>query len=105
MFCGCARLTQSLRRVGFRAFGIDWGGNKDGNMSRGVTLKIDLRQREGRDRFWALMDDPLSDIQYAHFAPTCGTASRAREIRRAEGLDPNPLRSLRFPNGLPELSG
>eukprot|EP00973_Karenia_brevis_P006559 892588-Karenia_brevis.AAC.1 len=44
-------------------------------------------------------------IRYVHFAPPCGTATRAREIRRAHGPDPKPLRSVDHPNGLPNLSG
>ena len=35
--------------------------------------------------------------------PPCGTSSRARDIRRAHGPDPKPLRSEKFPNGLPSL--
>eukprot|EP00973_Karenia_brevis_P036189 4990862-Karenia_brevis.AAC.1 len=39
------------------------------------------------------------------FDPPCGTASRAREIRRRTGPDPKPLRSETHPDGLPLFSG
>ena len=42
-------------------------------------------------------------LLWIHLAPVCGTASRAREIRRFKG-DPQPLRSSEFPEGLPSLS-
>lgn len=43
-------------------------------------------------------------VQYVHFAPPCGTASAARNIRR-RFIDPKPLRPAEFPEGLPELQG
>ena len=58
----------------------------------------------------ALVDD-LDLIIYVHAAPPCGTCSRAREKRipfrlRKRGIpDPLPLRSLKHPNGLPNLRG
>ena len=48
---------------------------------------------------------------YLHAAPPCGTASRAREkkisakLKRKGIKEPQPLRSLDFPEGLPNLSG
>ncbi|CAK9084694.1 unnamed protein product [Durusdinium trenchii] len=48
------------------------------------------------------MDSPL--LLWMHFAPVCGTASRAREIR-VHWSDPRPLRSNELPRGLPSLSG
>ena len=45
------------------------------------------------------------------FAPPCGTAAAAREIRRKHNrgqecqLDPKPLRSQAFPDGMPGLLG
>ena len=43
------------------------------------------------------------NIKYIHFAPPCGTASRAREMQRTSGPNPMPLRSDEFPDGLPHL--
>ena len=42
---------------------------------------------------------------YVHVAPPCGTASRARFIKRKGRHNPPPLRSDKWPNGLPNLSG
>ena len=41
---------------------------------------------------------------YVHFAPPCGTASRARLIQNSEQNLPPPLRNDRYPNGLPWLT-
>ena len=51
-----------------------------------------------------------NNIAWLHFAPACGTASRAREKRlpKLEGVGvavPQPLRSGQFPRGLPGLKG
>ena len=42
-------------------------------------------------------------LLWIHLAPVCGTASRARDIRRFHN-DPKPLRSEEWPEGLPGLS-
>ncbi len=48
-------------------------------------------------------------LTYFHAAPPCGTCSRARErkiprrLRRRGAPEPVPLRSTRFPDGLPNL--
>ena len=41
---------------------------------------------------------------YVHFAPPCGTASRARFIKRRGRYNPSVLRTDDHPNGLPHLS-
>ena len=41
-------------------------------------------------------------LLWVPLAPVCGTASRARDIRRFDG-DPLPLRSNDYPEGLPDL--
>ena len=49
-----------------------------------------------------LLEHPL--LCYAHFAPPCGTASRARSIPLGPtDHGPRPLRSEAFPAGLPHL--
>lgn len=47
------------------------------------------------------MQSPM--LLWVHLAPVCGTASRARDIRRFDG-DPAPLRSNDYPEGLPDLT-
>ena len=44
-------------------------------------------------------------LLYVHFAPPCGTASKARSIKLGLRREPKPLRSLRHPMGLPNLKG
>ena len=47
-------------------------------------------------------------LVYIHLAPPCGTASAARGIPVPgcpEDMQPTPLRSKEFPNGLPGLAG
>ena len=53
----------------------------------------------------ARLDRELELAELAHFAPNCGTFSRARE-RPIKGVKfpPKPLRSDSFPEGLPGLS-
>ena len=41
---------------------------------------------------------------YVHFAPPCGTASRARLIQNSEQNLPPPLRNDQYPNGVPWLT-
>ena len=41
---------------------------------------------------------------YAHFAPPCGTSSRARLIQKSDQRMPPPLRNDQYPDGLPWLT-
>ena len=96
-----ARLTAALLEAGFEAKGIDYAGNKDVPVAPVVLL--DLTSTDGQHRPAQLVRHPR--LAYVHFAPPCGTASRARE-RRIPGLaggGPAPLRSTQFPLGLPNL--
>lgn len=100
VFCGIAHLTLELQKVGFRAVGIDHKGCKDKPVAK--ALWIDLTTRRGQLEFWDIIRS--QNVKYVHFAPPCGTASAARNIRR-KGIDPKPLRSEENPDGLPNLSG
>ena len=42
-------------------------------------------------------------LLYVHFAPPCGTASLARTIKLGLRHEPTPLRSLKYPMGMPSL--
>ena len=66
----------------------------------GSILQLDLRDHEQRLLLEEWLDSPL--CCWLHLAPVCGTASRARDIRR-HWSDPPPLRSNDFPHGLPNL--
>ena len=98
IFAGCGALTAELQKAGFAAVGVDYK-NKD--KPRAKIIWIDLTTRAGQLEFWALVR--AGQIRYVHFAPPCGTASRAREIRR-RGIDPKPLRSQAYPEGVPDLN-
>jgi hypothetical protein len=105
-FCGSGRLTLALTKSGFNATGIDYKGNRDAPKARYIWL--DLAKPSGQRQFTRLME--ADDVAYVHFAPPSGTATKARERRRrnTDGtpamLDPRPLRSEKFPDGLPILS-
>ena len=101
VFAGTARLTASLRTLGLvDSIGIDCIMPSRLN---GPILKLDL-----------LNPDHLSFVKdlikndacvYVHFAPPCGTASRARLIQdRDKPMPPPPLRNDFYPNGLPLLT-
>ncbi len=98
IFCGQARLSKSLRRHGFQVMSIDHQACK------GIPIiQIDLNSKFGKKLFEDLVAN--NQILYAHFAPPCGTASAARSIRlskRSHG--PPPLRSLRLPMGITQLT-
>ena len=42
---------------------------------------------------------------YVHFAPPCGTSSRARLIQRRGRWSPPIIRTDQYPDGIPSLSG
>ena len=104
-FCGAAGLTGSLTKAGFKAIGIDYKGNKDKPKARCIWL--DLTRKADQKESLAMVKS--KDVAYVHFAPPCGTASRARDRRRFNkdgspaALDPKPLRSPEHPDGLPNL--
>ena len=107
IFCGCGELAAQMKQVGFRSLGVDCSANKD--RPRCSYIVLDLTTASGQATFWKLVDE--YEVVWVHFAPPCGTASRARERRlfSADGqsaeLDPLPLRSDAYPDGLPTLEG
>ncbi len=72
-----------------------------------TVLELDLTSLDDCKRLQDLVEAEGDLCFHAHFAPACGTCSRARE-RKLEGapLDqqPRPLRSDDFPAGLPSLT-
>eukprot|EP00435_Cladocopium_sp_Y103_P061413 s1136_g23.t1 len=62
---------------------------------------IDLNSHAQRKVFEELLEQKR--LVYVHFAPPCGTASLARCIKLKNKRGPKPLRSLRYPMGLPNL--
>eukprot|EP00973_Karenia_brevis_P053110 7383097-Karenia_brevis.AAC.1 len=99
--CGSGRMASESQRHGFSPIGIDYKGNKDKPQCSYVEL--DLTTPHGQREAWKILLQPA--VVAVMLDPPCGTASRAREIRRRSGPDPKPLRSETFPDGLPSLSG
>eukprot|EP00973_Karenia_brevis_P001365 185223-Karenia_brevis.AAC.3 len=78
VFCGSGKLSAHLAAEGLDALGIDHAHNKDRPVC--MSVNIDLSTNAGQMAFWTLVED--KQPCYVHFAPPCGTASRARDIRR-----------------------
>ena len=67
----------------------------------------DVTKEEDAKQLMGYIEAESDSLVHAHFAPSCGTCSRAREIK-VPGLplerQPQPLRSNEHPDGLPCLS-
>ena len=101
IFGGSCRLTRTMRSAGFNAWAVDYKQNKLQPESP-AYLRLDLCLADHKRTFWRLLQHPR--LLYVHFAPPCGTCSRAREvpIKNAK-CPPVPLRSELHPRGLPGL--
>jgi hypothetical protein len=106
VFCGCGEMSFSASSQGFHAVAIDWAGNKD-KPKVSNYLPIDLGSMSGVEAFYRHMKDLQTHgvLVFIHFAPPCGTASMARQIRRKTGPDPKPLRNSNFQKGFPLSRG
>ena len=69
--------------------------------ARSTTFQLDLTCERDQCLLEQWMQSPL--LLWVHLALVCGTASRARDIRRFAN-DPRPLRSNESPEGLEGLS-
>ena len=67
----------------------------------GPILKLDLLNPDHLSFVKDLINNDA--CVYVHFAPPCGTASRARLIQDGDKPMPPPLRNDFYPNGLPWL--
>ena len=107
IFAGAGRLAVALSDKGFTSMAID----KDPSRCKQVHIvQYDLVDEAQRNSLLQLIDKEGLSILWAHFAPSCGTASRSRErpSRKFEEMGfsiPKPLRSDAFPLGLPNLQG
>ena len=107
IFAGSARLTAAIRDAGMAGVAVDH------DKSRSTRPHIALYDLNDRSQFDALVDFIRLErhrIIWVHFAPSCGTASRARERPlkswEKKGFKiPKPLRSDEFPLGVPGLQG
>ena len=107
LFCGTAGVAAAFQTLGGEALGLDHLIDK--RRVKGPVAKVDLLTKEGQQTVEQWMTEGKVDC--VMLAPPCGTSSRAREIpiprrmRLRSGMQPQPLRSDHFPNGLPWLKG
>ena len=107
IFAGSARVTASLKQLGLTSsFGVDKFRSK--NAMSAITI-ADLTTPEGEALLMNWLQ--MANVVGIFLAPPCGSASRARQIplkkrfgQQRIGHGPRPLRSDRFPNGLPNLT-
>ena len=104
IFAGTGRLSFACRQLGLRALPID----KDPKRAEKViSANFDVTDADQLQRLLELVHAEKDNIIHAHFAPSCGTSSKARNIKIPNvPLDqqPQPLRSQAYPDGLPGLS-
>ena len=96
-------MTAEAQKQGYIAYGIDYANNKDRPRCK-KYISFDLRFIKEVERFrqWFYAKKADGRVVHVHLGPPCGTATRARDIRR-EGVDPKPLRSDEYPDGLQNL--
>ena len=97
IFAGTGGLSAAIRHIGLDAVGIDHVVAK---RALAPVLRLDLSTEDGKALMWDMLARP--SVAFVHLGPPCGTSSRARDI--ANG-GPPPLRSDRFPDGRPNLTG
>ena len=100
LFAGSAGLTFAMKHYFKQSFGID---HKSGQAkARVVCLDLTIKENQKLVMEWALLPECL----WVHSGVPCGTASKARQIRLSKKKHgPPPLRSHKWPLGLPGLSG
>ena len=107
IFAGTARLSITAREARFRTLSVD----KTCDRRTGAHIAIfDLAKRDDVESLKQLIFDERFNIAWIHFAPACGTCSRAREKKlpslEAQGIaDPKSLRTDKEPVGFSWLSG
>ena len=103
IFCGSARLTASLKEVGFKdSFGVDHKLDK----AVSTAKRLDLTEKTDQLVLLQWLKSPL--VVGIFLAPPCGTCSLARNIKLRDSTGkplhgPKPLRSTDWPEGLPGL--
>ena len=100
LFCGSGNVTFAMTHFFPDSFGVDHKVAKQ----RVKAICLDLTQEDHQDLVskWAVSDKCL----WVHFGVPCGTASKARFKRlNKKHHGPPPLRSSRWPNGLPGVVG
>ena len=99
IFAGMAVLCETSKSAGLaNSIAVDKIRKRS---CRSSIFQLDLLKQRDREILEQWMVSPL--LLWIHLAPVCGTASRARDIRRFAN-DPKPLRSNECPEGRPDLS-
>ena len=76
VFSGSCRLSKACKNVGFRVAAVD----KDVNRSENFPIyQCDITNSNERELLFQYVEAEDADLLHCHFAPICGTASRARE--------------------------
>ena len=104
IFAGSCRLSKACKDVGFRATAVDKIKSRSENFT---VYQCDLGDPLQLKLLKEYLAAEVDSLVHAHFAPSCGTASRAREKRIPNvplHRQPRPLRSDEHPEGLPHLS-
>ena len=93
-------MTASIRQLGLRdSFGID---HAISNKLVAPVVQLDLADHANFEFLQSIIQEP--SCIYVHFAPPCGTASRARFIKRKGRYNPPVLRTETKPDGLSNLT-
>ena len=103
VFSGTGRLSLACRQAGLRSLPID----KDPKGAENVlSANFDLTDPQQFESLLELVRAEKGALIHAHFAPCCGTASKARNIKIPNvrlSMQPRPLRSNEDPDGIPNL--
>ena len=100
LFCGSGNLTFAMKHFFPDSFGVDHKVGKQ----RVKVICLDLTREDHQELVtqWAMSGQCL----WVHFGIPCGTASMARYKRLSKKIHgPPPLRSSRWPDGLPNVTG
>ena len=107
IFCGSAGVCAQFRLMGGKVLGVDHHLNRC--KLKAAAVKLDVTQQWVQELIEK--EIRMGRVAAVHMGPPCGTASRARNIpirkklRRAGAPNPKPLRSSKWPEGLPGLKG
>ena len=103
VFAGTCRLSAACKQVGLRALPVDKDVHRSENL---IDANFDVTNPHQLKSLRDLITAEKEFIVHAHFAPSCGTASKARN-KKIPGINPKdapkPLRSETHPDGLLEL--
>ena len=102
IFAGSCRVSKACKNLGFRVLAVDKNPRRAENFP---VASFDLTRLHDFDAVCKFAEAESDNLLLAHFAPSCGTASKARE-RKVPGISnpPRPLRSESYPDGLSGLT-